>query len=96
MIHGDLKGVRHRFSFHFVIVFTPCQANILVDNSGHACITDFGLAVLTKNLDSIPSAPEHHGYTMRWAAPEVMDEDAYSKEGDMFSFAMVMIEVWHN
>ena len=68
------------------------QANILVDNSGKARIMDFGLAMVTKNLDSIPST-SHHGHTPRWSAPEVLSEGAYSKEADVFSFAMVMIEV---
>ncbi|KAF9646470.1 kinase-like protein [Thelephora ganbajun] len=68
--------------------------NILVDDSGHTRIADFGLAMVTQNPDSMPSAPPHRGYTPRWAAPEVMTEEAYSKEADIFSFAMVMIEVF--
>jgi serine/threonine protein kinase len=64
-----------------------------VDNSGHAQITDFGLATVTQNLDSIRSAQPQRGHTVRWAAPEILDEGRPSKEGDVFSFAMVMIEV---
>ena len=74
-------------------LFTHDQANILVDGSGHARLADFGLAVVTKNLDSIQSAPHQHGHTVRWAAPEVMINREHTKEGDMFSFAMVVIEV---
>jgi serine/threonine protein kinase len=71
------------------------QPNILVDDSGHARLVDFGLATVTRNLDSMRSASCQHGYTARWAAPEVLDEGAYSKEADVFSLAMVMIEVRH-
>ena len=75
------------------MVFTPDQANILVDDSGHARITDFGLSMVTSNLDSKPSTTYQRYYTVGWAAPEVMENGGYSKEADMFSFAMVMVEV---
>ncbi|KAF9644146.1 kinase-like protein [Thelephora ganbajun] len=68
--------------------------NILVDDSGHARIVDFGFAIVTRNLDSMSSASHHNGYTPRWTAPEVLDGEPHSKEGDIFSFAMVMIEVF--
>ena len=64
-----------------------------MDDSNHARITDFGLAMVTKNLDSIPSASRHHGLTLRWTAPEVLSGGAYTREADVFSFAMVMYEV---
>ena len=93
VIHGDLKGVRNCHLFRFTVVFTHCQANILVDDSGHARIADFGLAAITKNSNSIQSAPHQHGFTLRWTAPEVVANREPTKEGDMFSFAMVTIEV---
>ena len=66
------------------------QYNILVDNSGHARITDFGLPTVTQDSES----PQNTGlYTARWAAPEVLRDGICSKEADIFSFAMVMIEV---
>ena len=66
------------------------QYNILVDNSGHARITDFGLPTITQDSES----PQNTGlYTARWAAPEVLRDGICSKEADIFSFAMVMIEV---
>jgi serine/threonine protein kinase len=64
-----------------------------VDDTGHARITDFGLAMVTRNLGSMLNAPEYQGY-VRWNAPEILTErGTYSKEADLFSFAMVMIEV---
>jgi len=79
------------------MVLTPGQQNILVDKSGHACIADFGLATITQTLDLIPNASHQRGHTLRWTAPEILKEQggAYSKEADIFSFAMVMIEVCH-
>jgi len=83
-------------------ILTPTdQPNILVDATGHAMITDCGLAIVTRNLDSIRGAPGEHGDSTRWIAPEILDnQGTFSKEADVFSFAMVMIEVrwrfnWH-
>jgi serine/threonine protein kinase len=64
-----------------------------VNDSDHACIADFGLATVAKTLDSIESATCQRGHSARWAAPEVLSEGTHSKEADVFSFAMVMIEV---
>ena len=72
------------------------QPNILVDDAGCARITDFGLARVTQNLDLIRSASDERGHTARWTAPEILNEQgSHSKEADVFSFAMVMVEVRH-
>lgn len=97
MVHGDLKGVlrlRHEFRFTAVLIGVR-QENILVDNLGNARIADFGLASVMRNADSVGSGSYHDAYTAQWAAPEVLLEGAHSKEGDVFAFAMVMIEVRH-
>ena len=65
-----------------------------MDDSGNARIADFGFTTVTQNLDSVQSA-QCQGGTPRWTAPEVLDEGPYSKEADIFSLAMVMIEVRH-
>ena len=72
------------------------QPNILMDDTGRARITDFGLAIVTQDLDLIRTASDEHGHTARWTAPEILNEEgSHSKEADIFSFAMVMIEVRH-
>ena len=76
-----------------MIVLTPDQINILVDDSGHARLADFGLSMVSKNLASIPSARLQHGSTPRWTAPELVEGGICEKEADIFSFAMVMFEV---
>ena len=95
MIHGDLKGVGGCLRSRFSIVLTRGQLNILMDGSGNARIADFGLATVTQNLDSLRSTSCQRGHTVRWTAPELLNEGTYSKETDVFSFAMVMIEVRH-
>jgi serine/threonine protein kinase len=92
--HGGLKGVCGCFGSRFTLAFTPDQPNVLVDTSGRARITDFGLATVTQNLDSIRSASAEHGHSARWIAPEILDRrGTHSKEADVFSFAMITIEV---
>jgi serine/threonine protein kinase len=85
--------VRDHFKPRFAIILTRVQSNILLDASNHARITDFGLTKVTRNLDSIRSASSDQDHVGRWTAPEILNEEGtYSMEGDVFSFAMVMIE----
>ena len=65
-----------------------------MDAAGRARIADFGLAMVTQNLDLVRNALGDQGRTVRWTAPEILNKrGTYSKEADVFSFAMVMIEV---
>ena len=66
-----------------------------MDAGGRALITDFSLATVIQNLDSIWSEPDYQGHIyVRWTAPEILNEQGgYSKGADVFSFAMVTIEV---
>ena len=93
MIHGDLKGVCGFPRSCFASPLIPRQMNILLDDFGHARITDFCLATVTQNVDSTQSDSPQCGKSTRWAAPEVLNGGRYSKEADVFAFAMVMIEV---
>ena len=70
------------------------QPNIMIDASSNARITDFGLAATTRNPHSPRSTLDEGGHTTRWCAPEVLKgEKSLSKESDVFSFGMVIIEV---
>ena len=94
VVHGALKGVRDCSRSRFTIILTPGQTNVLIDATGRARITDIGLTTITQDLDSIRRASAGVGDSARWIAPEIFeDRGTYSKEGDIFSFAMVMIEV---
>ena len=65
-----------------------------MDATGHARITDFGLAVVTRDLDSIRGTSAGCNNSGRWIAPEILsDQGTYTKEADIFSFAGVAIEV---
>lgn len=79
-----------------VIPLTRVQPNILVDAAGHPRITDFRLSTVIQSLDSVRNNPDDQNniHVARWTAPEILNEQGtYSKGADIFSFAMVMIEV---
>ena len=78
----------------FANVLTRVQQNILLDDTGNAQIVDYGLTPITQSPDPTRSSSRDQGYAVRWTAPEILaGTGTYSKEADMFSFAMVMIEV---
>ena len=84
VVHEDLKGVRDCSKSRSTIL-TPGQSNILIGATGCAQIT---------HQDTMRSPLGDRGNTARWTAPEILnDQGSYSKEADVFSFAMVMIEV---
>ena len=64
-----------------------------MDESGRVRIADFGFAAVTQNPDSVGNSTTPDGCTLRWTAPEILNGGLASREGDVFSFAMVMIEV---
>ena len=95
LIHGDLKAVRSCPDCCFTVL-TPRKANVLVDvvdNTPHACIAGFGTTIFTRNLDSIRPATRQNIYSPGWSAPEVIKGSNHTKETDVYSFAMTVIEV---
>ena len=82
------------FPQHQLTVPVNSKANILIDKSGRARLTDFGLTSITRGDNSTrspqdPAIPS----TATWAAPEILQGGTETKEGDVFTFAMVTIEV---
>ena len=70
------------------------QPNVMVDGSGNPRITDFGLAPISRSPYSPWSTSDKGECAARWCAPELLaGGQPASKESDIFSFGMVMIEV---
>jgi serine/threonine protein kinase len=72
--------------------------NILVDNKGHACLADFGLAVFSNA--TLANQSSQHGGSVRWMGPELLYPQSCGLEyfqrtfaNDVYSFACVCIEV---
>lgn len=69
------------------------KANVLIDKNDHARLTDFGLASITQEDTTFD--PHDQGGTgmTTWAAPEILKGGPATNEGDVFTFAMVAVEV---
>lgn len=65
---------------------------MLVDGVGCARLADFGLAAVVPDFGSAGTIED--GHAVRWAAPEILTKGrSVSRESDIYSFAMVVIEV---
>ena len=92
-VHGDLKGVSASSGLRSVVLISFYQSNVLISRRGRARLTDFGFTSVVRGLNSV-LVPELQGCTLRWAAPEVIrGEGGGTQEADIYSFAMVVIEV---
>lgn len=81
---------------HLLPQFTiPSQSNVLIDDDGHAQLTDFGLAVFTDETIS-----SNRNGSLAWMAPELHEPDLFgldqfkrTKSSDMYAFGCLFIEV---
>lgn len=99
IIHGNLKGVS-RFNLLSPLFsasganLNELKANVMIDSNGHARLTDFGLTSIPRDEGSILSFQDSDAVSMTtWAAPEVLNGGAPSEKADVFTFAMVAVEV---
>jgi serine/threonine protein kinase len=73
--------------------------NILINQDGHACLTDFSLvAVISDQQTFLSSCME--GGTIKWMSPELLDSQKFglkkcrpTKESDCYALGMVVYEV---
>ena len=67
-----------------------------MDAHGCAKIVGFRFAVVAADVDPTQPSSDPHIGSNRWSAPEVVNGGKASKETDIFSLAMLMIEVGIN
>ena len=102
MVHGDLKGVGLLGLVPLSISNSPSiKANILIDETGRACLADFGLVTIISDATSlVSSSSPTHGGTYRWMSPELfcpedfgLEDSRRTKHSDCYALGMVIYEV---
>ncbi|EMD36920.1 hypothetical protein CERSUDRAFT_51513 [Gelatoporia subvermispora B] len=65
--------------------------NVLVDDSGHACISDFGLSTVIKSATNKDQSKPAVG-TLRFMAPEAIKTGNLTTATDVYAFGMLIYE----
>ena len=98
MIHGDLKGVRLLQLQPPILPTLSTKANILIDQTGHARLADFGLVTVISDATNSSNSSAQGG-TVRWMSPELIDPSRFGLEkvlptvsSDCYSLGMVVYE----
>ena len=76
------------------------QANILIDNDGHACLADFALLTIASDRSSVSSLSIEDDVT-QWMSPELLNPGRFglmdsrpTRESDCYALGMVIYEVF--
>ena len=97
IIHRDLKGVHFFFVSpgYSLSQMDLVKANILIDETGHACLADFGLLVIIS--DGTWSSFTQRG-TPRWMSPELfypedfgLKDSHQTERSDRYALAIVIL-----
>jgi alpha-tubulin suppressor-like RCC1 family protein len=83
------KGVNYLHSFDTPILHRDLKSlNILLDKNMSVKIADFGWA----RLRDIHMTKQRG--TFQWMAPEVIKKNSYSEKADIFSYGIILWELW--
>lgn len=83
-------------------ILSKLQSNVLIDDDGHALISDIGIYTVVSQSDFTTA---NIAGPCRWTAPEVLDppeEDeektlsaVLTRKTDVYAFGMTVLEVMH-
>ncbi|KDQ50006.1 hypothetical protein JAAARDRAFT_186570 [Jaapia argillacea MUCL 33604] len=93
LLYEASLGLQHLHR-HSIIHGDLKALNILVDDHGSACLSDFGLSHV-RTLSTSPSKRSGHGFegTLQWMAPECLVGCKANSKSDIYSFGMTIYEV---
>ncbi|XP_073065013.1 serine/threonine-protein kinase 12-like [Primulina eburnea] len=83
----------HQHTPHAIIHRDLTPRNVLQNDAGHLKVTDFGLSKITQGKDVGYKMTGGTG-TYRYMAPEVYRRESYGKSVDVFSFALIVHEMF--
>ena len=83
-----------------ILPSSPVKANILIDQTGHACLADFGLlTIISDPANLLSSSSFTQGGTFRWMSPELIEPKRFgftksrpTKSSDCYALGMVIYE----
>ncbi|KIO21252.1 hypothetical protein M407DRAFT_48602, partial [Tulasnella calospora MUT 4182] len=98
LIHDVIKGVEYLHTREPPICHGDLKSlNILVNAFYHALITDFGSARIKQNIELNPKTLEltltGPGFSLRWTAPEVLDDGVQDLPSDMWAIGWICWEI---
>ncbi|KAF8147146.1 kinase-like domain-containing protein, partial [Mycena galopus ATCC 62051] len=74
--------------------------NILIDDNGHACLADFGLALAVESQALGTSSAGSTRGTLRWLSPEILDSSRKAErqtsltKRDIYAFGCTILEIY--
>ena len=87
-------------NYSCILLMFPVKANILIDQTGHARLADFGLATIIKDPTNVLTSTTYsQGGSARWMSPELIDPQQFelrqshpTESSDCYALGMVIYE----
>jgi serine/threonine protein kinase len=90
LVKGIAAGMLHLHN-HNIIHRDLAARNILLSDTGHPKISDFGMSRILQKEDE--GKTKTNIGPIRWMAPESLAKRTYSKKSDVWSFGIVVYEI---
>eukprot|EP00261_Vitis_vinifera_P027838 XP_010661776.1 PREDICTED: serine/threonine-protein kinase STY8-like [Vitis vinifera] len=84
----------HQHKPHAIIHRDLTPRNVLQDEAGRLKVTDFGLSKIAQEKDAVGYKMTGGTGSYRYMAPEVYRRESYGKSIDVFSFALIVHEMF--